>query len=332
MPHIAHHIEKSADILLRRLPGQHHCGVRQVGHAGEGVAGRGEQAQIRQRRVMRIGAEIDGGVRIDRRAVAIGQVVGALALFFRREHVLELHLVAAADAERRQQDAVDIAEQAIIQHRQAQAGLGAAQSAGVEVQALHEQFIDADVQTGSGGLLLAGVTEFQIQRNAAAAPGEQVPRHAERHAYRRRLLARGLQIARIVHQLAQLGGPIRPHPVRRVVRLARRVQLHSAHHHLGAAHPGLAQHQRVGGQLQVLVVAAQNQQQLALRPLRVRHDADGGHRHRRQLGQKVRPLGVGGINDGVLRGRQAVERGGVAHTAPPSLGAEPRRQLARGLQ
>ncbi len=193
---------------------------------------------------------------------------------------------------------------------------------------LHELVVQADAQPRTVLNARRGVTVFQVHVDAGAADQEQIRRQVHGQRNRPGLDAAGLQLLGVLLQLGEGHRPIGAHPVRRVVRLARRQLFHLVHRYVLAAEQDVALRDALHRGDQIVVVTPLNQQQFDVRIIRM---ADHLHRRavdRRIIAQEIRALRVGGEHHRVLRRQRIVQRR-EGLPAPLRLAAEPGRQNAR---
>ncbi|MNE40927.1 hypothetical protein D3C80_1349750 [compost metagenome] len=163
---------------------------------------------------------------------------------------------------------------------------------------------------------------------AGAADQEQIRRQVHGQRDRARFDAAGLQLFGILLQLGKGHRPIGTHPVRRIVRLARRQLFNLVHRDVLAAEQNVALRNAFYCGDQIVVIAPLHQQQFDVRIIRM---ADHFHRwpvDRRVIAQEIRALLIGGEDDG-MPVRQLVIQRRERLAAPLRLAAEPRGQHAR---
>ncbi len=193
---------------------------------------------------------------------------------------------------------------------------------------LHELVVQADAQPRTVLNARRRITVFQVHVDAGAADQEQIRRQVHGQRDRAGFDAAGLQLLGVLLQLGEGHRPIGAHPVRRVVRLARRELFHLVHRHVLAAEQDVALRDALHRGDQIVVVTPLNQQQFNVRVIGV---ADHLHRRavdRRIIAQEIRALLVGGEHHRVLRRQRVVQRR-EGLPAPLRLAAEPGRQNAR---
>ena len=134
-------------------------------------------------------------------------------------------------------------------------------------------------------------------------------------------------------QLSEGDRAVGAHPVRCVVRLTRLQGFDAVHGDAAAAEQNIALGNPLRCQQQIVIIAAENHQQLDVRIVRVVDHFDGRRLDRRMIAQEVRALVVGGEDNGVTI-RQFVEIDRELLAAPAGLAAEPggdnRRRLLLG--
>ncbi len=266
--------------------------------------------------------EVDGRVVFDR-CLQVGRQHGLAMIALRTAHhagkvEIETQLVAVAQFERRNQQATVIGTGIAGQHRQADFLQALLAVAAHQREAGDELVVDRHAQPRLIAAKRRRVAVAQVQRNTLVAPDEQIRRQVEVDRDRLRRHAVGMQLLRIVEQFSQADGAVGAHPVRCVVRLARGQWLDLIDTDLAAAEQHVAGRHRSHGLLQVVIVAAQHQQQLSLRILRQRHQFDHRALHRSMVGDHRREPAVDRQHHRVALVRQRAETDRETCLAPPA--------------
>ena len=123
-------------------------------------------------------------------------------------------------------------------------------------------------------------------------------------------------------QLSKGDRAVGAHPVWRIVWLPRLQGFDAVHGDAAAAEQNIALGNPLRCQQQVVIIAAENYQQLDVRIVRVVDHFDGRRVDRRMIAQEIRTLVVGGEDNGVTI-RQFVEIDRELLAAPAGLAAEP---------
>ena len=170
----------------------------------------------------------------------------------------------------------------------------------------HKHIVDRHVHRPVLGHGIGRVAIGQVQWNALGIPGKQVGGQAglQVHASIQHSAAH-LQLGWVLHQFAQLHGPVRWQPTRGIVGFALRRVIQRGDLDGLAGQRCFAQCQRIGGHLNLGIVFAQNQQQLAPHRLRMGNHGKRGQLDSWQIFQKSRSVGIGGQHH-TMPGRQPV--------------------------
>ena len=328
-------LQQRRHLALGRRLRHHHQRVGKVRHTAVREARIGEDAQVRQGDKVIILREVDGRIVANHHMVLHrleGNTVvdGAAG---HRVHILEVkaQLVDRPKTQRGDGD-LRFAVQQPLQHRQAQDQfvhvLGA-----VKAERLQKLVVEADIHPRAVLHRRHGVAVFQIHIDAVGPQQIEIRRQVKRHGDGIRHQAAGLQLLLIGFQLSKGDRTVGAHPVRRVVRLTRLQGFDAVHGDAAAAEQNIALSNPLRRQQQVVIIAAENHQQLDVGIVRVVDHFDGRRLDRRMIAQEVRTLVVGGEDNGVTI-RQFIEIDRELLAAPAGLAAEPggdyRRRLLLG--
>ncbi len=266
--------------------------------------------------------EVDGRIFFDRRLQVRRQHGLAVVALGTAHHAgkveIKAQLVAVAQLERGNQQAAVVGTGVAGQHRQADFLQTLLAVAAHQREAGNELVVDCYAQSRFIAAERRRVAVTQVQRNALVAPDEKIRRQVEVDRDRLRRHAVCMQLLRVVEQFGQAHGPVGAHPVRCIVRLARGQRLDLVDADLAATEQRVARRHRRHRLLQIVIVAAQHQQKLALRILRQRHQLDHRALHRCMVGDHRRELAIDCQHHGMPLRRQLAEADRETRLPPPA--------------